>query len=44
MRCNNKHILKGSSDGEKLIEELFSYTDDEIKGDNHKNIEQKIGN
>ena len=38
MRCHNKHILEGSSEGEKLVGGLLSYVDDEIKGDSHENI------
>jgi len=37
MRCNNKHILKGISEGEKLIGELLNYINNKIKGDNHEN-------
>ena len=38
MKCNNKHILEGSSEGEKLVEGLMSYVDGEIKGHSHENI------
>jgi len=42
MGCNNKDILKGNSETEKLIEELLSYTDDEIKRASHKHCVQVI--
>ena len=38
MGYNNKHILEGSSEGEKLVGGLLSYMNNEIKGDSHKNI------
>jgi len=38
MRCNNKHILEGSSEGEKFVGGLLSYIDDKIKSDSHENI------
>ena len=38
MGWNNKHIIEESSEGEKLIERLLSYMNDEIKDDDYKNI------
>jgi len=38
MRCNNKYILEGSNEGEKLGGGLLSYANDEIKGDRHRHI------
>ena len=38
MRCNNKHILKVSSEGGRLVEGLHSYVDNQIKGDSPENI------
>ena len=38
MVCNNKHILEGSSEGEKLIRDLLNYVDNKIKSDDHENI------
>ena len=38
MRCNNKHILEGSSEAEKLTEEVLSYVHDEIKSTTTKTL------
>ena len=38
MRCNNKHVLEGSGEGEKLAKRLLSYMDDKIKDNYHENI------
>ena len=31
MGCNNKHILRESNEGEKLVGGILSYVNDEIK-------------
>ena len=36
--CNNKHILEGRSESEKLVRRLLNYVNDKIKDKNHKNI------
>ena len=35
--CNNKHILEGRSESEKLVRRLLNYVNDKIKDKNHKN-------
>lgn len=37
MGCNNKHILQESGKGEKFVEGLLNYVNDEIKNNSHEN-------
>ena len=36
--CNNKYILKGNNESEKIIGELLSYGKEKIKDNSHENI------